>query len=114
MANAQNRIQDTCLNESEGLFAGLIEGIAPRVLNKHKVGIPEGAVYIGRPSRWGNPFEIGRDGTRDEVIALYEQYIMATDELRRKVIHQLRGKDLVCFCAPKACHGDVLLRIANG
>lgn len=42
------------------------------VLNKHCCGIPEDAVYIGRGSKWGNPFVIGRHGTRAEVIAKYE------------------------------------------
>ena len=36
------------------------------VLNKHKHGIPQGAIYIGRGSKWGNPFVIGKDGSRDE------------------------------------------------
>jgi len=41
----------------------------PKVLNKYKDGVPAGAVYIGRPSKWGNPFVIGKDGDREEVIA---------------------------------------------
>jgi hypothetical protein len=44
-----------------------------RVLNKHHAGIPAGAVYIGRGSKWGNPFRIGRDGDRAAVIAKYER-----------------------------------------
>ncbi len=49
----------------------------PRVLNKHTHGIPEGAVYIGRGSPWGNRFVIGRDGTRDEVCDKYEAWLAA-------------------------------------
>ena len=84
----------------------------PKVLNKYKDGIPKGAVYIGRPSKWGNPFTIGKEGTREEVIKLYEEYLMGNAELLG-ALPELRGKDLVCFCAPKACHGDVLLKLAN-
>lgn len=86
---------------------------APRVLNKRKAGIPAGAAYIGRPSPFGNPFEIGRDGTRDEVCEKFEAYIAERPDLQARAKTQLRGKDLVCWCAPARCHGDTLLRIAN-
>jgi hypothetical protein len=85
----------------------------PKVLNKYKVGIPEGAVYIGRPSKWGNPFIIGKDGTREEVITKYRVWLLTQPAKVEAVKHELAGKDLVCFCAPKACHGDVLLEVAN-
>ena len=65
-------------------------------------------IYIGRPSKWGNPFAIGRDGTREEVIAKYKEYIRR----RPRLIEDLReeaGETLGCFCAPLPCHGDVLL-----
>lgn len=86
--------------------------LVPKVLNKYKDGVPSGAVYIGRGSKWGNRFIIGVDGTRDEVIAKFEADI--PEDLRGDAQIELRGKDLVCFCAPAACHGDILLRIANG
>ena len=85
----------------------------PRVLNKHKDAIRKDAVYIGRPSKWGNPFIIGPDGDRTDVIEQYYAYIMDTPKLYDAAKKELRGKDLVCFCAPRACHGDVLLLIAN-
>jgi hypothetical protein len=69
-------------------------------------------VYIGRPSMWGNPFAIGRDGTREEVIAKYKEYLINNMWLMSQ-LHRLKGKNLVCFCAPQACHGDVLLSLAN-
>lgn len=69
-------------------------------------------VYIGRPSKWGNPFTIGRDGTRDEVIAKYERWIHTQPELLAS-IGELRGKRIACWCAPLSCHGDVLARLAN-
>lgn len=85
----------------------------PRVLNKHHGNPPQGSVYIGRPSLWGNPFTIGPDGDRDEVIRKYSDYMQAHPELRQAAKNHLRGKDLVCFCAPLPCHGDILILIAN-
>lgn len=82
-----------------------------KVLNKHHAGVPEGAVYIGRGSKWGNPFVIGRDGTREEVVARYRDWIIHSD-LALEVI-ELKGRDLVCFCAPKSCHGDVLIELVE-
>jgi len=46
-----------------------------RVLNKHHAGVPAGAVYIGRGSKWGNPFRIGPEGDRAAVIAKYERWL---------------------------------------
>ena len=84
-----------------------------RVLNKKYLrGPADNAVYVGRPSVWGNPFVIGKDGSRAEVIEKYETWLMSQPQLLSK-LHELRGKNLVCWCAPQACHGDVLLRLAN-
>ena len=74
--------------------------------------------YIGRPKagepwRFGNPFVIGVDGTRDEVCNKFEQYVEANPLIKATFIKTLAGKDLVCFCKPERCHGDYLLRIAN-
>ena len=86
----------------------------PKVLNKKHDLIPLGnSTYIGRPSPFGNPFVIGKDGTREEVIAKFREHLVSTPELMQRVRRELRGKDLVCFCAPEACHGDVLLYYAN-
>lgn len=89
----------------------------PRVLNmRHLKGkpLPENAVYVGRPSVFGNPFVVGRDGTRERVIAAYRYHLKTNASLTVQAIRELRGKDLVCWCAPEACHADVLLDIANG
>lgn len=84
----------------------------PKVLNKRA---SEGdGVYIGRPSKWGNPFVIGDNGTRTEVIQKYRKWLSSQPELMEAVRKELKGKNLVCYCAPLACHGDVLLEIANG
>ena len=83
-----------------------------KVLNKHRTGIPANAVYIGRGSKWGNPFRIGPDGDRAAVIAKYERWLARQPQLLR-ALDELRGRDLVCFCAPRPCHGDLLLQLAN-
>lgn len=85
----------------------------PQVLNKYHGNIPADAVYIGRPSKWGNPFVIGQDGTREEVVEKYRLWLEGQPELQAQARAELAGKSLVCFCAPKACHGDVLLKAAN-
>ena len=81
-----------------------------KVLNAKHVGKHATAtrVYVGRPSKWGNPFVIGRDGSRDDVIAKYRTWIMQQPALL-KALHELKGKDLVCWCAPERCHANVLL-----
>jgi len=86
----------------------------PRVLNKKRDLIPLGSsVFIGRPSPFGNPFVIGPDGSREDVINKFHLYLVNTPELLARVRAELRGMDLVCFCAPEPCHGDVLLHYAN-
>ena len=83
-----------------------------RVLNKREAGVPAGAVYIGRGCKWGNPFRIGRDGDRAAVIVKHQRWLADRHHLLR-ALDELRGRDLVCFCAPLACHGDLLRRLAN-
>ncbi len=84
-----------------------------KVWNKNNKKIPAGAIYIGRPSKWGNPFSIGKDGTREEVIEKFRCWILTNPELLSDAKVELCGKDLICFCKPLSCHGDILIRIAN-
>lgn len=84
-----------------------------RVIHKkNATGAPD-EVYIGRPSIFGNPFIIGKDGTRSEVIAKYRTFLYSRPALIQKARAELKGKTLVCFCAPLPCHGDVLAQIVN-
>ena len=76
-------------------------------------------VYIGRPSKWGNPFSHKegttakyKTNTREEAIEKYKEYILNTPDLL-KDINELKGKTLACWCSPQKCHGDVLLELAN-
>jgi hypothetical protein len=78
---------------------------------------PEGAVVVARPSRWGNPFQIGADGNRAECVAQFRAALLngrlsfSADDVRR----ELAGRHLACWCPTDGpCHGDVLLAVANG
>jgi hypothetical protein len=105
----------------------------PKVLNVKDGARPgRDAVYIGRPapryglrgSKWQNPFKIPRDGTRDQVWVAFEEWLFgrrpsppghrADPAELMAALPELRGKDLICWCAPERCHGEVLLRLANG
>lgn len=84
----------------------------PRVLSR-RWGDSNHAVYIGRGSIWGNQFIIGRHGDRAAVVKRHEEWLRGQHHLLR-ALPALRGQDLVCFCSPFACHGDLLLKLANG
>lgn len=83
------------------------------VLNKKVHGIPADAVYVGRPSKFGNPFVLGVHGSRDQVIEKYRGWLMGQPRLVEAAKRELRGKRLVCWCAPLRCHADVLAEVAN-
>jgi len=70
-------------------------------------------VYVGRPSPFGNPFEIGKDGNRNEVILKFKKWLNENIELREKVRCELKDKILGCWCSPKYCHAEILAEIAN-
>ena len=80
-----------------------------RVVNKYRDSYD---VYIGRNSKWGNPFKIGIDGTREDVIEQYRDWIQTQSHLLNS-LEELRGKTLGCFCSPQACHGDILVELLN-
>lgn len=82
----------------------------------------ENYVYIGRPSKWGNPWT-HRDGTRkglakyvvetrEEAIAKYEEWVRSQPHLM-SALHELKDKALGCWCAPLSCHGDVLVKLVR-
>jgi hypothetical protein len=85
----------------------------PKVYNISDENRPNDCVYIGRGSYYGNPFIRGVDGTRGQVIEKYIDYVESNPELKHEIIQDLKGKNLVCFCKPKACHGDYLIQICN-
>lgn len=94
--------------------------------------MPEGAVYVGRPTKWGNPYKVGEsyadtiDGEewywneispeqaleffREAIEGAYPSLKFSADDIR----NELSGKDLVCWCRiDQPCHADILLRLAN-
>jgi hypothetical protein len=74
-------------------------------------------IYIGRPGRghsglFGNPFRVGRDGSRDEVIEKFRTYFyerIGKDPVFKAEVLKLKGKRLGCFCSPLRCHGDIIV-----
>lgn len=78
---------------------------------------PQSGIYVGRPSPFGNPYVIGPDGDRAEVIRLYRAYFYARlkiDERFREKVEALRGHLLLCHCHPADCHADVIAEYLNG
>lgn len=92
----------------------------PKVYNKHHKDAPPDAIYVGRPTKWGNPHPVGDckrcsiKHERGEAVVAFRKDVEQMPEFIAKARTYLKGKDLVCWCAPKACHADVLLEIANG
>ena len=68
-------------------------------------------VFIGRPSKWGNPFMVGKDGSRDDVIRKYAEWIIRQPVLGS--LDEVYGKRLGCYCFPKRCHGEILAALAD-
>lgn len=69
-------------------------------------------IFIGRPSQWANPYHIGPDGTRSQVVAKYREWVIRQPRLLRE-LRSLRGLSLGCVCSPLPCHGDVLAELAD-
>lgn len=84
---------------------------ATRVVNLRREAYD---VYVGRPGPFGNPFAMTESRSRTEAIELYRGWALAQPDLVRRIRRELRGKVLGCFCKPQACHGDVLVEIAEG
>ena len=79
---------------------------------------PGGAIYVGRPTVFGNPFQVGPVlTTREEAVDLYRWWLDHTEpgqDVWLRARRDLRGRDLLCWCpASSVCHADVLLEIAN-
>ncbi len=86
---------------------------------KRGVVIDDTYVYIGRKfalfkqdSKWANPYVIGKDGTREEVIEKYRTYLLGREDLMA-ALGELKDKTLICWCFPLACHGNVLIELAE-
>ena len=84
------------------------------VVNKYKVNMSDpDIVYIGRGSLFGNPFKMHSEDDRSKVIDLYRHWLwkaLQEGKITKEMLLALDGKRLACYCAPKACHGDVLVK----
>ena len=69
-------------------------------------------VYVGRPTIWGNPFVVGKDGNREEVIDKYRKWAVKQPHLMKN-LYRLKGKRIACWCTPEPCHADVLAELAD-
>lgn len=97
----------------------------PRVMNKRYNEPTGNTVYIGRPSKYGNPYshlgkedEEGKVGTREEAVSMYENHFLNLPEAEQEDIKRdLKGKDLMCWCVGGKklvpCHGHALLQLCN-
>lgn len=86
-----------------------------RIQRKRTKGwkMPENAVSVTRPGRWGNPYSVSMYG-RDRSIANFRRRMIGIKAIAPERFAELRGKDLACWCAlDQPCHADVLLEIAN-
>jgi len=84
-------------------------------LKREPDAVANGAVRIDRRTVWGNPFVMGRDGTRVQVVARYRADLwrrIGAGEIALEAVAALNGRDLACHCAPLPCHGEVLARAA--
>ena len=86
-----------------------------RVQRKRTKGyrLPKNAVYVGRPTKWGNPYELANH-TRDTCLILYASWLLSSMLADKHFLDALRGKDLACWCPlDYRCHADVLLKVLN-
>jgi hypothetical protein len=121
--------------------------MTPRRVQRRRIlgwRMPAGAIYVGRGSKWGNPFKVGKDSvicddlggmeaemtfhadTPQQAVDLYRRYITTgivdplgmvrfRSPIAQDIRRELAGKDLACWCPlDQPCHADVLLEIANG
>lgn len=74
---------------------------------------PKGVIRVDRGTEWGNPFVMHGEPDRPHVCDLFELYAGWRLTVDPTWLKSLRGKDLACWCAPKRCHADTLMRLAN-
>lgn len=83
-----------------------------RILNLRDGGLPRAARRVDRHTPFGNPFRIGPDGTRREVVRKYAVYLegrLRVDDRFRRMVESLRDAEaLACWCAPEPCHAEAL------
>ncbi|GLY24833.1 DUF4326 domain-containing protein [Micromonospora sp. NBRC 101691] len=89
---------------------------ARRIQRRRTAGwrMPTGAVYVGRPTRWGNPFRGDTPSSKANAVRLFRLWVASHPDYTDAVRAELAGKTLACWCPlDQPCHADELLRIAN-
>ncbi|RKY69337.1 MAG: hypothetical protein DRQ02_01370 [Candidatus Latescibacterota bacterium] len=87
-----------------------------RIQRKRNRGwrMPANTIYVGRPTRWGNPFHVGMQGNAAECVRLYRSWLRTMPILVADAKRELRGKNLACWCSlDQPCHADVLLELVK-
>lgn len=89
-----------------------------RIQRKRTAGwrMPAGAIYVGRPTKWGNPFAAPEPTASGRAIAVeqFRSWLEGQPDLRQAIRQELAGHDLACWCPlDHPCHGDILLAVAN-
>lgn len=90
-----------------------------RIQRKRTKGwkMPPNTIYVGRPTKWGNIFKVGKDGNAEECVVLYMERMIGNiwnEPNKFSIKRELKGKDLTCWCKEgEPCHADVLLEVAN-
>lgn len=89
------------------------------ILNAHACGTKaDGAIYVGRPSPWGNPFAVGKESEgkmpRGQAVLAFARHLAENPDLVARARAELAGRDLICWCAPQPCHAEILRHVAAG
>lgn len=91
--------------------------MTPKRIQRRRVKgwrMPNAAVYVGRPTMFGNPYRVGVNGSAADCVRLYRDSLKVQRAFRKVIRRKLRGKHLACWCRlDQPCHADVLLEIAN-
>lgn len=82
------------------------------VVNLNTVELTDDMVYVGRPTKWGNPFVSGIHGTKTEVITKYKNHVINSPDLMA-ALPELYDKTLACWCYPARCHRNVLVELVE-
>lgn len=94
-----------------------MNNIPIRVQRKRVKGwrMPANTVYVGRPTKYGNPYRVAGNATDEYIKFQIKKYKESLSSiLKEEIIKELKGKNLACFCPlDKPCHADILLEIAN-
>jgi hypothetical protein len=85
-----------------------------RIQRKRTKGwrMPSYTIYVGRPTKYGNPYKRGKDGNIDRVLFLYKCHLEGALKADSTFLDELKGKDLACWCSEGVlCHADIIIKV---